>query len=68
MAADDVYPLRHRPPGRPMASGFDVLPEAEQEKFRRQHVEMMRRLAPIFREMDDCRGRAAVSARTAWVG
>ncbi len=63
----DVRPLR-QPPGRPLSSGFTYLPEAEQEKFRRQHVEMMRRLAPVFREMDDCRRRAMASAHSYVIG
>lgn len=64
---DFVYPLR-QPPGRPVSSSFTYLPEDEQEKHRRQHVEMMRRLEPFFRDVDACRRRAAASAQTAWIG
>ncbi len=68
MTADRaVTPGRHLP-GRPLESGFTYLPEAEQEEFRRRHVEMMRRLAPVFREMDDCRRRAMASAHSYVIG
>lgn len=64
--AEKVYPLRGRP-GRPVSSGFTVLPPAEQEEFRRQHVAMMRRLEPFFREVDQCQARARAASVTAWI-
>lgn len=60
--------MSDRLPGRPLPSGFTPLSEAKQQEFRRQRAAMVRRLAPIIREMDECRGRAAASARTAFIG
>jgi hypothetical protein len=64
---DKVYPLR-QPPGRPLSSGFTYLPEAEQEKLRRQYAEMMRRLDPVLQDMDRCRRRAWAHARNYVIG
>jgi hypothetical protein len=52
----------------PIPSGFRRLPDEEQERFRREHVMMMRKLAPVFAEMDRCRRQAEVESRTAFVG
>lgn len=67
MDDDFVYPVR-QPPGRPLSSGFTYLPEDEQEKFRRQHREMMRRLEPFFRDVDACRRRAMSTAHSYVIG
>jgi hypothetical protein len=65
-AEHKVYPLRERP-GRPVSSGFTVLPPEEQERYRRQHREMMRRLEPFFRDVDQCHARARAASVTAWI-
>lgn len=57
-----------RVPGRPISSGFTYLPDAEQEKFRRQHIEMMERLSPFFRDVDRCHANAWASARNYVIG
>lgn len=65
-AESKVYPLRGRP-RRPVSSGFEPLPEAEQEKFRRQHREMMHRLEPFFRDVKECQVRAKAASMTAYI-
>ena len=51
----------------PIPSGLTYLPDEDQERFRRMHDDMMRRLAPKFDEWDRCRRRAAVESRTAFI-
>ena len=66
MSDEFVYPLRHLP-GRALPSGFTPLPPEEQERFQRQHREMMRRLEPFFRDVKECQVRAKAASMTAWI-
>lgn len=62
--SDGIYPLR-TPPGRPVASGFTLLPPAEQEQERQRTEEIGARVATFAEEARLCRLRAAAAARSA---
>jgi hypothetical protein len=66
MSADDrtIQPMRERP-GRPVASGFTLLPPAEQERERERWAEVQARTATFREEAHLCRVRAMAAARTA---
>lgn len=66
MSADDrtIQPMRERL-GRPVASGFTLLPPAEQERERERWAEIQARTATFREEADLCRARAMAAARTA---
>jgi len=60
----DVTPLRERL-GRPVASGFTLLPPAEQDRERERWAEIQVRNATFREEADLCRLRAMAAARSA---
>jgi hypothetical protein len=65
--AEQIYPTRTRP-GRPVASGFRILSDDEQEVERRRTREIQASVAPFIEDAERCRSRAAAGARTACIG
>lgn len=51
----------------PLSSGFRRLSDEEQERHRKQHREMQRRLQPFFDQCDYLRRRAEAESRSAFI-